>query len=143
VDLKTQFFSRFYEDDTEVIIDRFLSAVQKGGESLRYYIERFHKLSLLYPVGMPLPMLLQACRHNFLDKVKIRMGGVKAHTWKELVRQAKIAEKSTKKFESSTFRWRANNKGHARLNLLISILRQWKYLGLRSTRGNIPSKISM
>ena len=54
------------------------------------------------PAGMPLPMLLQTCRHNFLDQVEIRMGTVKAHTWKELVEQAEIAEKSAKKFEPST-----------------------------------------
>jgi len=47
--------------------------------------------------GMPLPMLLQICRHNFLDQVEIRMGAVKAHTWKELVEQAEIAEKSARK----------------------------------------------
>ena len=29
------------------------------------------------------------------------MGAVKAHTWKELVEQAEIAEKSAKKFEPS------------------------------------------
>ena len=42
------------------------------------------------------------------------MEAVKAHTWKELVEQAEIAEKSAKKFESSAFkkRWGANNKGH-------------------------------
>ena len=51
---------------------------------------------------MPLPMLLQTCRHNFLDQVEIHMGAVKAHTWKKLVKQAEIAEKSAKKFEPST-----------------------------------------
>jgi len=68
------------------------------------------------PTGMPLPMLLQICRHNFLDQVVIRMGAVKAHTWKELVEQAEIAEKSAKKFESSTLKgkWGMNNKGATR-----------------------------
>jgi len=58
VDLKTRFLSRFYEDDTEVTIDKLLSTVQKGGELAREYIERFHNLSLMCPAGMPLPMLL-------------------------------------------------------------------------------------
>jgi len=49
------------------------------------YIERFHSLSLMCPAGMLLPMLLQTCQHNLLDKVKICMGAVKAHIWKELV----------------------------------------------------------
>ena len=42
------------------------------------------------------------------------MGAVKANTWKELVEQAEIAEKSAKKFEPSTpkGKWRINNKGH-------------------------------
>jgi len=53
------------------------------------------------PSGMSLSMLLQTCWHNFLDQVEIRMGAVKAHTWKELVDQAEIAEKSAKKFEPS------------------------------------------
>jgi len=57
-------------------------------------------------------MLLQTCMHNFLDQVEVCMGAVKAHTWKELVKQAEIAEKSTKKFEPSTpkVKWGMNNK---------------------------------
>jgi len=78
-------------------MDKLLSTVRKGEESVRDYIERF----LLCPAGMPLPMLLQTCRHNFSDKVQVRMGAVKAHTWKELVEQAEIAEKLAKKFEPS------------------------------------------
>jgi len=41
------------------------------------------------------------------------MGAVKAHTWKKLVEQAEIAEKSAKKFESSVpkNKWRVNTKG--------------------------------
>ena len=90
-------------------MDKLLSK----GESVCDYIERFRNLSLMCPVGMPLPMLLQTCRHNFLDQVEIRMGAVKAHTWKELVEQAEIAEKSAKKFEPSTLKskWGVNNKG--------------------------------
>jgi len=51
--------------------------------------------------------------YNFLDQVEIRMGAVKAHTWKELVEQAEIAEKSAKKFEPSipNSKWGMNNKG--------------------------------
>ena len=80
IDLETRFLSRFYEDDTEVIMDRLFSRVQKGGESVQDYIERFHNLSLMCPTGMPLPMLLQTCKHNFLDKVKVRMRAIKAYT---------------------------------------------------------------
>ena len=43
IDLETQFLSRFYDDDTEVTIDKLLSTVQKGGEFVQYYIERFCK----------------------------------------------------------------------------------------------------
>ena len=41
------------------------------------------------------------------------MGAVKAHSWKELVEQAEIAEKSAKKFEPSTpkGKWGMSNKG--------------------------------
>ena len=94
-------------------MDKLISTVQKKGESIRDYIERFRNLSLMCPAGMPLPMLLQTCRHNFLDQVEIRMGAVKAHTWKELVKQAEIAKKSAKKFEPSTpkGKWGMNNKG--------------------------------
>ena len=69
-------------------MDKLCSLTQKEGELIRDYIESFRNLSQLYPVGMPLPMLIQACRHNFLD----RMGAVKPYTWKELVEQAEITE---------------------------------------------------
>ena len=82
-------------------MNKLLSTVQKGGEPVREYIERFRNLSLRCPFGMPLPMLLQICRHNFLDRVEIRMGAVRAYSWKELVKQAEIAEKSAKKLEPS------------------------------------------
>jgi len=85
LDLKNRFLSPFYEDDTEVTMDKLLSTLQKGGESVRDYIERFRNLSLMCPAGMPLPMLLQTCRNNFLNKVKVCIRAVKAHTWKELV----------------------------------------------------------
>ena len=61
-------------------------------------------LSLMYHVGMSLPMLIQTCRHNLLDKVEDHMGAVKAHTWKELLELAEITEKSTKKFETTKSR---------------------------------------
>jgi len=94
-------------------MDKLLSTVQRKGKSVRDYIERFRHLSLMCPAEMPLDMLLQTCRHNFLNQVEIRMGAVKAHTWKELVEQAEIAEKSAKKFEPSTpkGKWGKNNKG--------------------------------
>ena len=47
-------------------MDKLLSTVQKKGESMRDYIERFRNLSLMCPAEMPLPMLLQTYRHNFL-----------------------------------------------------------------------------
>jgi len=56
VDLETWFLSRFYEDDTEVTMDKLLSTVHKGGEPVREYIEMFCNLSLMCPTGMPLPM---------------------------------------------------------------------------------------
>ena len=34
IDLETRFLSRFYEDDTEVTMDKLLSTVQKKGESV-------------------------------------------------------------------------------------------------------------
>jgi len=101
IDLETRFLYCFYEGDTEVTMNKLISTVQKKGESARDYIERFRNLSLMCPAGMSLPMLLQTCRYNFLDQVEIRMGAVKAHTLKELVEQAEIAEKSAKKFEPS------------------------------------------
>ena len=61
-------------------MNKLLSTVQRKGESVRDYIERFRNLSLMHPVGMPLPMLLQTCKHNFLDRVEVRIGVVKAHT---------------------------------------------------------------
>jgi len=102
IDLETRFLPYFYEDDTKVTMDKLLSTMQIKGESVRDYIERFRNLSLMCPTGMSLPMLLQTCTHNFLDQVEIRMGAIKTHTWKELVEQAEIAEKSAKKFKLST-----------------------------------------
>jgi len=55
-------------------MNKLLSTVQRNDKSVRDYIERFKNLSLMCPAGMPLPMLLQTCRHNFLDQVEIRMG---------------------------------------------------------------------
>jgi len=46
-------------------------------------------------------MLLQTSQHNLLDRIEVRIGAVEAHTWKELVEQAEIAENSAKKFEPS------------------------------------------
>jgi len=37
VDLKARFLFRSYEDDMEVTMDKFLSMVQRGGESVRDY----------------------------------------------------------------------------------------------------------
>ena len=85
-------------------MDKLLSTVQRKGKSVPDYIERFRNLSLMCPAGMPLPTLLQTCRHNFLDQVEVYMGAVKAHAWKELVEQAEISEKSAKKFELSTLK---------------------------------------
>ena len=61
IDLETRFLSCFYEDNTEVTMDKLLSTVQKKGESVRDYIERFRNLSLICPAGMSLPILLQTC----------------------------------------------------------------------------------
>ena len=61
VDLETQFHPQFYEDDTEVTMDKLLSMIQKGGESVQEYIKSFYNLSLMCLTGMPLPMLLQTC----------------------------------------------------------------------------------
>ena len=83
-------------------MDKLLFTVQKKEECVRHYIEWFRNLSLMCPAGIPLPMLLQTCKHNFLDQVEISMGVVKAHNWKELVEQAEIADKSAKKFERSS-----------------------------------------
>ena len=107
-------------------MDKLLSTAQKGGESVREYIERFRNLSLMCPTGMPLSMLLQTCRHNFLDQVKVRMGSVKAHTWKELIEQAEITEKLAKKFETPKSMWESTTKAMIRLNLLIH--QHWKYI---------------
>jgi len=61
-------------------MNKLLSTFLKGGDSVREYVERFHKFSLICPAGMPLPILLQTCRHNFLDRVEVHMGVVKVHT---------------------------------------------------------------
>jgi len=55
INVETRFLSQFYEDDTEVTMDKFLSTVQKGEESVREYIERFCNISLMYPAGSHYP----------------------------------------------------------------------------------------
>ena len=116
-------------------MDTLLSTVQKERVSVRDYIERFRNLSLMCPAGMPLPMLLQMCRHNFLDKVEVRMGVVKAHTWKELIEQAEIAEKSAKKFETLKSRWGINNKSYDTAESSDTSALEI-YGGTRSKKGN-------
>ena len=56
IDLETRFLYRFYQDDTEMTMDKLLLTVQEEGESVRKYIERFCNFSLMYPAGMPLSM---------------------------------------------------------------------------------------
>ena len=80
---------------------KLLDTKQKSQGSVKDYIERFRNLSLLCPPGMPLNMLLQSCCHNFLTRIENRMGAVKAHTWKDLVEQAEIAEKSASRFDAA------------------------------------------
>ena len=101
IDLEARFLSRFYEVTQRWPWINFFPLCKKK-----------ENLSVI-----TLPMLLQTCRHNFLDQVKIRMGAVKAHTWKEPVEQAEIAEKSPKKFEPSTpkGKWGMNNKGRGEM----------------------------
>jgi len=72
-------------------MDKLLSTIQRKGEFVCDYIERFKNLSLMCPAEMPLPILFQTYRHNFLDQVEMHMGAVKVHLWKELVEQAEIA----------------------------------------------------
>jgi len=59
-------------------------------------------------------MLLQICRY-ILDQVEIHMGVVKAHTWKELVEQAEIAEKSAKSLNRQYLKRGVNNKGRSEM----------------------------
>jgi len=51
--------------------DKLLPIVQNEREFVQDYIERFHNLSLMCPTGIPLPMLLQTCMHNFLNRVEV------------------------------------------------------------------------
>ena len=97
-------------------------------------------------------MLLQTCRHNFLDKVKVRMGAVKAHTWKKLIEQAEIAEKSAKNFETPKIRWGINNKSYDTAESsdtsalkVYGGTRQRRVIPteLQSIKDNTPSKMSM
>ena len=99
-------------------------------------------------------MLIQTCSHNFLDKVEVRMGAVKAHIWKKLVEQAEIAEKSAKNLSPplSKVGGESTTKAITQLNFLIH--QHWKYMEelnqrrvtlteLQSIRDNTSSKISM
>jgi len=134
-------------------MDTLLKTIQKGGEFVRDYIERFHNFSLMYPAGMPLPILLQTCRHNFLDKVKVHMGAVKAHTWKKLIEQAEIAKILANKFETPKSRQgnQQQKLWHGWIFWYISIEKYMEELNqkkvtptrLQSIRDYTPSKMSM
>jgi hypothetical protein len=100
--LETMFLSLFFEDDIEVTLNKLLEAKQKSQEPVKDFIKRFRNLSLLFPVGMPLSMLLQKCRHNFQNKVEDRMVAVKAHTWKDLVEHVETTESSVNKRDPPT-----------------------------------------
>ena len=91
---------------------KLLDTKQKPQEPIKDYIERFRNLSLLCPAGILRSMLLQTCRHNFLNKVEDRMGAIKAYTWKDLIEHAEIAEKLANKLDppAPKPKWVPNNK---------------------------------
>ena len=68
------------------------------------------------------------------------MGAIKAHTWKELVEQPKIAKKSAKKFEPSTpkGKWGMNNKGRG--DMIQSSQAKRKETMSAELSGDVPPK---
>jgi len=63
------------------------------------------------------------------------LGVIKAHTWKDLIEQAEIAEKSAKKFETPKSRWGINSKSYDTTEYSdTSTLKV--YGGTRSKKGN-------
>ena len=54
-DLEIWFLSRFYEDNTEVTMDKLLSTVQKGEEYMREYIKRYTISLSCVPQACPYP----------------------------------------------------------------------------------------
>ena len=115
IDLETRFLSRLYEDETEITIDKLHSTCRR--KENRTMITLNDSKTYLWYVQQGCHCLLQTCRHNFLNQVEIRMGAVKSHTWKELVEQAEIAEKSAKKFKPSIpkGKWGMDNKGRSEM----------------------------
>jgi len=55
IDLETWFLSRFYEDDTEVTMDKLLSTVQKGEKSVGEYIRGSVTFLLCSPLACHCP----------------------------------------------------------------------------------------
>ena len=64
------------------------------------------------------------------------MGAIKSHTWKEFVEQAKIAEKSAKKFETPKSRWGINNNKSYDIAESSNTSALEVYGGTRSKKGN-------
>ena len=95
---------------------KLLEAKQTEKEPIKDFIERFCNLSLLFPLGMPLSMLLQTCMHNFLHRIENLMGSVKAYSWKKLIEQAEIAEKLANREEPAIpkNRWNFNDRSKDR-----------------------------
>ena len=72
------------------------------------------------------------------------MGAVKDHTWKELIEQAEIAEKSAKKFETPKSRWGINNKNYGMAESSdTSDQRKVTPTELQSIKDSTHSKMSM
>jgi len=120
--------------------------VQKGGESVWEYIERFHNLSLMCPEGLPLPMLLQICRHNFLDIVEVRKELSKSIPGKSLSRKQRKLRNQLKNLCPQCPRTSGEStiKGVMHPNLPSPMGKKWWQLGClrklhQSRRGATPA----
>jgi hypothetical protein len=121
---------------------KLFEAKQTEKESIKDFIERFRNLSLLCPPGMPLSMLLQTCRYNFLYRIEKLMGSVKAHSWKELVEQAEIAEKSANRAEPSVpkSKWNFTDKNRDRVQSSQSKGKETMVIEMPKGTSSLPQK---
>ena len=91
-DLKKLFLTRFFEDDSEIIMSTLLATKQQKGESVKTFVERFRNMALRCPSGMTQDTLVVICRHNLQTSLLAQLGVAESRIWKQLVQQGEQAE---------------------------------------------------
>ena len=90
-DLEKLFLTRFFKDDSEIIMPTLLAIKQRNGESIKTFVERFRNMALRCPSGMTQATLVETC-HNLQTSLLTQIGVAESRIWKQLVQQGEQAE---------------------------------------------------